>query len=480
MQGNNVLFIMADEHNYNCINAVGNNSIITPNINNLIKGGTLFSNAYTPSPLCVPARASLATGTYVHKNKYWDGAHAYDGKVLGWQHILRKNNINVTSVGKLHYKDRTVDTGFTESIEPMHLKDGLGDLFGLLREDMPPKDACKRLSEELGRGECEYLEYDRLITKKATEWIQNQDSGTDNSSEPWVLFVSFVSPHYPLVSPPYYYDLYNGINLPYDNYPSQPPSKLHSWVRGIRESWPYDDYMDNEKRKIAVQAYYGMCSFMDSNVGQIVNELKQSNFYDNTTIIYASDHGESLGNRGLWGKMTMYEDSSSIPLIISGKDFKENSICETPVSLLDIYPTILDITSLDKSEASPDIDGKSLIKIGNSKFDKERCILSEYHGAGAYGGAFMLRMGDYKYIYYVGHERELFNVREDPNEEVNLCDQVKYNELVDKLDKELNSIIDPKYVDSMARQSQSKMLDEVGGKDFVLKRGNYAGTPVGS
>ena len=101
------------------------------------------------------------------------------------------------------------------------------------------------------------------------------------------------------------------------------------------------------------------------------------------------------------------------------------------------------ITSLDKSEASPDIDGKSLIKIGNSKYDKERCILSEYHGAGAYGGAFMLRMGDYKYIYYVGHERELFDVREDPNEEVNLCDQVKYNELVDKLDKELNSINKP-------------------------------------
>ena len=138
---------------------------MSKNINNLIKGGTLFSNAYTPSPLCVPARASLATGTYVHKNKYWDGAHAYDGKVMGWQHILRENNINVTSVGKLHYKDRTVDTGFTESIEPMHLKDGLGDLFGLLREDMPPKDACKRLSEELGRGECEYLEYDRLCCR---------------------------------------------------------------------------------------------------------------------------------------------------------------------------------------------------------------------------------------------------------------------------------------------------------------------------
>ena len=167
MQGNNILFIMADEHNYNCINQLGNDFIITPNIDSLVKEGTTFTSAYTPSPLCVPARASLATGTYVHKNKYWDGAHAYDARVPGWQHVLRDNNVNVTSIGKLHYKDRTIDTGFTETIEPMHLKDGLGDLFGLLREEMPPKDACKRLSEELGRGDCEYLEYDRLITNKA-------------------------------------------------------------------------------------------------------------------------------------------------------------------------------------------------------------------------------------------------------------------------------------------------------------------------
>ena len=174
MQGNNILFIMADEHNYNCINQLGNDFIITPNIDSLVKEGTTFTSAYTPSPLCVPARASLATGTYVHKNKYWDGAHAYDARVPGWQHVLRDNNVKVTSIGKLHYKDRTIDTGFTETIEPMHLKDGLGDLFGLLREEMPPKDACKRLSEELGRGDCEYLEYDRLITNKAIEWIRKQ------------------------------------------------------------------------------------------------------------------------------------------------------------------------------------------------------------------------------------------------------------------------------------------------------------------
>ena len=256
----------------------------------------------------------------------------------------------------------------------MHLKDGLGDLFGLLREEMPPKDACKRLSEELGRGDCEYLEYDRLITNKAIEWIRKQKK-REKPDSPWVLFVSFVSPHYPLIAPPDFYDLYNDANLPYDNYQNLSKNKLHSWVKGIRESWPYDDYMDEEKRKIAVQAYYGMCSFMDSNVGKLLSELKQCDIYDDTTIIYASDHGESLGNRGLWGKMTMYEDSASIPLIIKGPNFKKNQMCKTPVTLIDLYPTIFDILSLNHVASEASIDGEALRTIANKTYDKDRCVL---------------------------------------------------------------------------------------------------------
>ena len=387
--------------------------------------------------------------------------------------------MNVTSIGKLHYKDRTIDTGFTETIEPMHLKDGLGDLFGLLREEMPPKDACKRLSEELGRGDCEYLEYDRLITNKAIEWIRKQKK-REKPDSPWVLFVSFVSPHYPLIAPPDFYDLYNDANLPYDNYKNLSKNKLHSWVKGIRESWPYDDYMDEKKRKIAVQAYYGMCSFMDSNVGKLLTELKQCDIYDDTTIIYASDHGESLGNRGLWGKMTMYEDSASIPLIIKGPNFKKNQMCKTPVTLIDLYPTIFDILSLDHVASEANIDGESLRAIANKTYDKNRCVLSEYHGAGSYGGAFMLRMGDYKYIYYVGHQPEVFDIKSDPNEKQNLANDPSFRSLVDMLDNALRSIINPESVDEAARSDQKKMLKDVGGIDFVLNRGNYAGTPVGS
>tara|TARA_Y100000590_G_scaffold364139_1_gene422258 strand:+ start:18047 stop:19477 length:1431 start_codon:yes stop_codon:yes gene_type:complete len=476
MQENNILFIMADEHNSNCINGLGNKFIRTPNIDCLLQEGTLFNSAYTPSPLCVPARASLATGQHVHKAKYWDGAHAYDGKIKSWAHVLRDIGINVTSIGKLHYRDREVDTGFSESIEPMHLKDGLGDLFGLLRENMPPKDACKRLSEELGRGDCEYLEYDRIITNNALDWLG--DRQLDN--KPWVLFVSFVSPHYPLIAPPEFYDIYDNIDLPFEKYLSMAPSDLHSWVRGIRESWPYDDYMDEDKRKIAVQAYYGMCSFMDSNVGKILTKLTQIGMRENTTIIYASDHGESLGNRGLWGKMTMYEDSASIPLVISGHKFQPNTICKKPVSLLDIYPTIFDILEIDHVSLHEDIDGESLLDITSSSYNKSRSVISEYHGAGSYGGAFMLRKGEYKYIYYVGHKAELFNIEEDPEEKMNLIEKEDFKYIVKSLEADLRNILDPEEVDMIARNDQVNLLDKVGGVDFVLKRGNYAGTPVGS
>ena len=219
---------------------------------------------------------------------------------------------------------------------------------------------------------------------------------------------------------------------------------------------------------------------MDSNVGKLLSELKQCDIYDDTTIIYASDHGESLGNRGLWGKMTMYEDSASIPLIIKGPNFKKNQMCKTPVTLIDLYPTIFDILSLNHVASEASIDGESLRAIANKTYDKDRCVLSEYHGAGSYGGAFMLRMGDYKYIYYVGHQPEVFDIKSDPNEKQNLANDPSFRSLVDMLDNALRSIINPESVDEAARSDQKKMLKDVGGIDFVLNRGNYAGTPVGS
>jgi len=476
MQPTNLVFIMADEHNASFLGCAGHPMVKTPNLDALAASGTRFTNAYTPSPLCVPARASMATGRYVHDIGYWDGAIAYDGKVPGWQHRLQKSDHRVVSIGKLHYRDDTVPAGFDEQIEAMHLLDGVGDVYGLLREAMPPKTACKRLADELGRGDSNYLRYDRRIAEHACSWLEDAASRTEE--RPWALFVSYASPHYPLIAPPEFYDLYDPdkVSVPPVVGPDDP--SLHPWIRGIRKAWPYDDYMDDEKRRIAVAAYLGMCSFMDANVGRVVDTIAKTGLANRTHIIYASDHGECLGNRGLWGKMTMYQDAAAIPMMVAGPDISAGKICATPVSLLDIYPTVLDCVGEDATEDEKSFPGQSLIATANAADNDDRLAFSEYHGAGAAGAAYMIRKGKYKYIHYVGHAPELFDIEADPDEIKNLAGDKAFAGTLAEYEALLRSTVDPEGADQNARDDQTVFLKRYGGMDAVLKRGSYAGTPA--
>ncbi len=476
MQPSNLVFIMADEHNASVMGCAGHDMVKTPRLDALAASGTQFVSAYTPSPLCVPARAAMATGRLPNDTGYWDGAIAYDGRVKGWPHRLNAAGHRASSIGKLHYRDDRVDTGFDETIEEMHLLDGLGDVYGLLREQMPPKTACKRLSEELGSGECGYLRYDRRIADHTCQWL-GQAAGRKDAP-PFVLFVSFVSPHYPLIAPPEFYDLYADLDVPIPDVVDPDDPALHPWIRGIRKAWPYDDYMDDEKRRIAVIAYFGMCSFMDANVGRVLDAIEETGLGDTTRVIYASDHGECLGNRGLWGKMTMYEDACRIPLMMAGPGIPSGWVERTPVSLIDIYPTVLDTACIEPNEHELSFPGSSLIEVANGRDDEERFVFSEYHGAGAAGAAFMVRQDRYKLIHYVGHEPELFDVEADPEERNNLAPKVDYSSVLVKMDELLRTVLDPNEADKRARADQAALLERIGGADVVLGRGSFAGTPA--
>ena len=127
-QHTNVLFIMADEHQAAALSSQGHPVAKTPNLDRLAARGTVFENAYTPSPICVPARAAVATGRYVHKTRYWDNAHAYDGRVAGWGHVLQSGGVPVTSIGKLHYRSESDPTGFDDQILPLHIAGGVGQV----------------------------------------------------------------------------------------------------------------------------------------------------------------------------------------------------------------------------------------------------------------------------------------------------------------------------------------------------------------
>ena len=168
---NNVLIIISDEHRKDALGCTGHPIVKTPNLDSLAARGTIFENAYTPSPICVPARAAMACGDYVHNIGCWDSATPYRGVPRSWMHKLRDGGIEVTSIGKLHFRSSEDDNGFSREILPMHVVDGVGWPVGLLRKDPPSFGAAPELAANVGAGASTYTDYDQAITEAACDWL---------------------------------------------------------------------------------------------------------------------------------------------------------------------------------------------------------------------------------------------------------------------------------------------------------------------
>ena len=475
MKNQNLLIIMDDEHSSKVLGCYGNSIVKTPNIDKLAASGTLFSSAYSTSPICVPARAVFATGQYPHQTGYWDNCLAYDGKIKSWGHRLQENKKNVISIGKLHYLDNESPTGFDKQILPMHIVDG-GDIHGLVRDEPIERLQCADLAAHIGPGETKYIKYDRRITEETCTWLNSKKDLNDKDN--WCCFVSFISPHYPLISPPEFYDLYNPIDLPLPKQRPNDGTADTEWWKAFENCYIWDRFFKNdEDRRIAIASYYGLCSFIDNAVGKIMATLKSTGLDKSTRVIFLSDHGESLGSRGLWGKSTMYDESISIPLIISGEGIPKGRVCETPVSLIDLYPTILEAMSVIETSSDKGRFGKSLFNLIKEP-DLEREIMCEYYATGSISASYMLRKGDFKYIYYLGYGSELYNIREDPEEIENLASKSKYKELVNQFNAKLRKHVDPEKADKRAKNDQNELIKQYGGRKAIAKKKVASATPA--
>jgi choline-sulfatase len=337
----NLLIIMSDQHNRRMLGSYGNRIVATPNLDRLAMRGALFENAYTPSPVCVPARAAFATGKYVHQIGTWDNAMAYDGSIPSWHHLLRKSGHHVVSIGKLHFRSKDDDNGFSEEQIGMHIIDGEGDLLGLVRdEDMPKRGGSYKMARMAGPGESMYTTYDREIAARAQVWLR-QEAGK-HTQRPWIMFLSFVCPHFPLTAPPEQFYRYYDQELPLPKLYERRHEPLHPYLEDYRKSFAYDEFFETpDMVKRAQAGYLGLCSFLDENIGKVLAALEAAGLADNTRVVYTSDHGDNLGARGLWGKSTMYEESVAVPLIVAGPELPAGLRAATTVSLLDLYPFIM-------------------------------------------------------------------------------------------------------------------------------------------
>jgi choline-sulfatase len=471
----NLLFIMSDEHNKRMLGSSGHPAIKTPHLDRLAARGTRFASAYTNCPICVPARAAFATGGYVHQIRYWDNAIAYDGRVPSWGHRLMAQGHRVTSIGKLHYVDSNAErNGFDEEILPLHIVNGVGDLLGLIRDELPRRPGSAKLGPEAGRGESEYTHYDRSIAQETVRWLTEE--APKHRTKPWALYVGFVCPHFPLIAPAEFYDLYPEDKVPWPDMYEREKRPRHPFTDAMRKCLCFDEPFDPPMVRRAIAAYMGLVSFLDDNIGKILRALEETGLAATTRVVYSSDHGDNLGTRGMWGKSTMYEESAGIPLILTGPGVPAGTVCETPVTLVDAFPTFIEGLGARPDVRDAALPGHSLLDIVQGRVP-QRTILSEYHAAGALCGAYMIRHGKYKYIHYVGLPPMLFDLEGDPYERIDLGRNRDYGAVIAECETALRKVVDPEAADQLAKADQEAHIEKHGGKEAILKRGTFRYSP---
>ena len=465
MRPTNMMVILSDEHARGVLGCHGHGIVRTPNLDRLARAGTRFTQAYTPSPICAPARASFATGRYVHEHHCWDQAHPYHGQLPAWGHHLKSDGHRVVSVGKNHFRSVDDDNGFSIELLPMHLHNGVGDLLGLQRNPPAARSGMKRYALDVGPGESPYTRQDRGVADACCAWLREQ---APKCERPWVLYAGFVLPHFPLFAPPEFWGLYPPEAMPMPRLYAPEDAPTHPVLKALRDCWCYDDHFDEESVRRTLASYYAVVSFLDDNIGRILKALDDCGFRDNTRVLYSSDHGDTLGNRRMWGKSTMYEESVGVPMIMAGPDVPVGHTISVPTSLVDVYPTIIEGAGGTLTADEEKLPGRSLIRVANGN-TPERAVLAEYHGAGAITGFAMVRIDRWKYVHYVDHPPQLFDLDADPGETADLGLDAGYTEVVARCETELRRINDPEATNERAFRDQAARIAEHGGVAAIEK-----------
>jgi len=454
----------------------GNPVVRTPNLDGLAARGTRFNAAYTNCPICVPARASLATGRYVHQIGYWDNAFPYEGEATGWGHELRAAGHRVDSIGKLHFRGyEDDDVGFDETHIPLNVVDGVGDVMGCIRgEEMPVRDGARDSILNAGPGDSTYLQYDARIAERAVQWLD--EAATRDDDKPWVLFVSFVCPHPPFVAPPDLYAHYHDADLPAPVQHAASERPGHPILNHFRRIFQHDEPYTPDQLRAVTAAYYGTSEYLDQQVGKVVDALATSGLDDATRVLYTSDHGESLGSRGLFGKFTMYEESAGVPLILAGPDVPAGVVNDAPVSLVDCHQTIVE--SMGRTPASEaDRPGRSLWPLAAGD-TRDGYAFSEYHAVGSPGAIYMLRDRRHKLVRYVGAPPQLFDLEADPLEVNDLAADPGSARVLAGLEAALSDVVDPDATDARAKSDQARLVEAHGGSKAVIARGTFTNSPA--
>lgn len=461
----NVLVIMSDEHSNSVMGCNGHPVAQTANLDRVAREGTIFTRAYTNCPVCTPARASFFAGRYVHELGAWDNATPYDGNVPGMSHHLAQHGQTMHSFGKLDLHPDGHYEGLSAS-RPGHRK--RIDIGAYFRETGEAKPLVEERYKRIGIREGQ--SNDQRILAETVEWLrQRSNKGLVETQEPWFLYVGFSHPHFPFYVKQQYWDYYDKLVTEVPESLNRPFTELNGPLQSLRHYFRSDTVDEETIRRMHV-GYYALAQELDDNIGTIIRTLEEENMYDDTLIIYTSDHGEQLGRHGLWFKCSMYEETANIPMIVKGPNIARGQRVDHPVSLVDIFPTVCEALKIPQPESVP---GRSLLKLGRGEEDEERndFVFSEYHAHGMPVGMYMIRWRQWKYVYYTdGVKPQLFDLENDPEEMRDLvaasAESSAIREVLAECESRLRSVCDPDEAEKRAKTFQAKVKRRLGLERF--------------
>ncbi len=465
----NLLFILGESHAPRLMGAAGNRFIKTPNLDRLARRGVIFDAAYCASPLCVPARAAIATGRFPHETGYWDSSMAFDGARMSWMRRLREAGYETAGIGKMHFRSDDDDNGYSRFIDTMHIADGIGDLVSALRfkgEEPTYQGLWDIWTSQYGPGDSSpYRRYDERIVAEAVGWLGTEATST---ARPWALSVHFIAAHAPFVTPEAFYDLYDPASLPppprfaMDERPNH-PSAAH-----LRKTICHRDDVTMDQVQEVRAAYFATVSYLDDLIGRVLSSLEDLGLAATTQIVYTSDHGFSCGDHGLFGLFHLYEESLGVPLLMAGPDVPPGGRIGDPVSHVDLYPTILETCGVPLTPDERDAQGASLWRLIDGA-ERRDSVFAEYHGTGTTSAGYVLRQGSWKLIYFVGMAPQLFDLAADPDEAHDLADDPRHAERLDDMIAKLRQRVDPEALDRMAKGDQRALIERHGGEARVVE-----------
>ena len=448
----NILILMVDQANGTFFPDGPADFLHMPNLKALAARSTRFANAYTASPLCAPGRASFMSGQLPSRTRVYDNAAEFASDIPTYAHHLRRAGWQTCLSGKMHFVGPDQLHGFEERLTT----DIYPADFGWTPDWRKPGERIDwwyhNLGSVTGEGVAEItnqMEYDDEVAFNACHRLYDLARGADD--RPWCLTVSFTHPHDPYVARRKYWDLYQGApecaapeTIPYAQ---QDP---HSQRLMDACDWRQFDITPADVAK-ARQGYFANLSYVDDRIGEILDVLERTR--QQAVIVFVSDHGDMLGERGLWFKMSFREGSARVPLMIASADMTPGLV-ETPVSTLDVLPTLCDLASLSLDEIAPWIDGESLLPV--SRGGPHGPVGMEYAAEGSIAPMVALRAGNWKYTACSADPEQLFDLALDPREEANLAGDPRHASRLEEFRGMAAARWDLERFDSDVRESQAR------------------------